>query len=246
MNTNRVVIMFTLLVCISLYGDEQQMPWQKRHAEGWAWYHDFEEPTEQTIEEEIPKDPIEILGIAKEDLERSLAKAMLEPTRENILAYMILQKKWTNQSANFAKLWQQNILAYPELSSLTPTTQYGVKVRKQVDAATRKAFIQNLSSQTILLFFYEGGNAFSKAFASILKEFSVHYKWAVKAVSVDGIILSDFPGSIRDTGIAQEMQVNLFPSLFVVNKETMQAKPIAYGMATVSKIEENIIIQFKD
>jgi len=234
------------LLSFSIQGEELVTPWQNRHAEGWAWYHDRAQKEEIQCEQELVKDPVAILAEAKLELENALALAMLEPNQKNILEYITLQKKWTNQAADFSSLWQLTVLDHPELASLHPTTQYGVQVRKKMETAMRKAFILDLSQKTILLFFYEGGNAFSQAFVTILKDFASSYKWAIKAVSVDGLILKDFPQSLLDRTIANDMNVNFFPSLFIVNPQTLKAKPIAYGMATVSQIEENILMQFRE
>jgi len=217
-----------------------ELPWQKRHAEGWAWYHDFE----KEIEKEEPKDELVIIKTAKEDLERALAKAMLDPTKENVYAYMTLQKQWSDQARNFSKSWQYNLLEHPEVASLLPTTQYGVKVRKELDAQVRSELIKNLSKENILLFFYEGGNAYSSAFAKVVITFLKQNQWTVKPISIDGIFLKEFPRSISDRSIAKEMNVNFFPALLLVNIRTQSAVPISYGMTSISQIEENIVMQF--
>jgi conjugal transfer pilus assembly protein TraF len=245
-------ILLTLLLVTPLLSQatQQEQPWQSRHAEGWAWYQDFKKPQEpkqiKETPQATPQDPIVILGIVKEELERALAQAMLEPTTDNVGVYMALQKKWIDQSAHFSRLWQQNILEHPELASLTPTTQYGVQVKKEVDATFRKNLIQLLSQSNTLLFFYEGGNPFSKAFAEVVLAFSKEYKWSVKSIAVDGIPLQNFPNSIMDATVAQEMNVNFFPALFAVDISTLQATPLAYGMVTTRQIEENIVMQFED
>ena len=124
------MILGFLILSTSICCGEEQRSWQNRHAEGWAWYHDPKKEPEQKKVEEKPQDPIVSLDKAKEELERALAKAILEPTNENVLVYMTLQKKWINQSADFAHIWQRNILGHPELASLTPTSQYGVQIKK--------------------------------------------------------------------------------------------------------------------
>jgi conjugal transfer pilus assembly protein TraF len=232
-----------MLITLTLHGEDLQKSWQQRHAEGWAWYHDFEKE-EEPEEETPPPDPILVLKIAKEELERSLAKAILEPTEKNVLEYMMLQKKWTDQSRYFSRLWQYNLLEHPEIASLTPTTQYGIQIKKEEDAESRQKLIQDLAKDHTLVFFYEGGNPFSQAFSQVVKLFSKQYHWQVKAVSVNQSILKDFPNSISDPSIAEEMNVSFFPALFVADMKTMTATPVAYGMVTVSQIEENIVMQF--
>ena len=241
-------ILLTLLTFlpIAAWATSDQLPWQSRRAEGWAWYHDMERPKEEIKLEEPSKDPIIIMQMAKVDLERALATAMLEPTHENVAAYMGMQQRWIKQSALFARVWQQNVLEHPELASQSPTTQYGVQARKEADAAKKRALIKHLSSNHTLLFFYEGKNPYSRAFSRVVQEFSTQHKWTIKSVSVDGVILQNFPNSVRDAGVAEEMDVTIFPALYLVDISTLHATPIAFGMVTTGQIEDNILIQFEE
>lgn len=239
MKLSALAISLPLLACVD------ELPWRQRHAEGWAWYHDRIEQKEESVEEAPPLDPIIILKSEKEELDRSLAKAMLEPTEENVVAYMALQQRWIKTSGRFSHLWQQALLQHPELASLNPTAQYAVQVRKEVDRKATRALIQDLAGHSTLLFFYEGGNAYSQAFGNVIKEFTKQYHWTVQAVSVDGIRLSSFPKSLRDRSIADEMNIHFFPALFLVEVSTLKAVPLAFGMVTISQIEENIKIQFQ-
>lgn len=241
-----LILAALILLPLSIFGDKlQPLPWQSRHGEGWAWYHDFrKQKTQPEPFKNQPVDPIQILKIEKENLERSLAKAMLEPTKKNILVYMQLQKKWVDQATFFSQLWKINILEHPEFASMTPTTQYGVQVRKEVDNNERKKLIRSIARNTKLLFFYEGKNPFSRAFSNAVSEFSKQYNWEVKAVSIDGFVLNNFPYSLQDAQIAEEMKVDIFPSLFIMEETNLKAIPVAFGMSTISQIEENISIQF--
>ena len=65
-------------------------------------------------------------------------------------------------------------------------------------------------------------------------------------MSIDGIVSTNFPKSLKDTSIAQEMGVNIFPALFVVDLTTLEAIPLAFGMVSVSQIEDNITMQLED
>jgi conjugal transfer pilus assembly protein TraF len=221
-----------------------ELPWQKRHAEGWAWYHDFEKPPKEEKQEQTPKDPIICLKLAKEEMERALATAMLEPSKANVLEYMFLQHKWSAQSREFSKFWQYNLLEHPEVASQLPTSQYGVRIRKEIDAKARSQLIHDLAQDNILLFFYEGGNPYSREFSKVVTTFAKQNQWAVKPVSIDSLVLKEFPRSICDSSIAKEMNVHVFPALFLVNVKTQSAVPIAYGMVTISQVEENIVMQY--
>lgn len=221
--------------------------WQKRHAEGWAWYHDFKNSEEEPEEkQETSKDPREILKQAREDLERALARALLDPSEENVFAYMVLQKEWVDKSKNLSKTWMKNILKHPEIGVQSPTTQYGIQVRKEVDSLRRKNIIQEISKNYILVFFYEGKNLFSQEFSKVVTLFLKRHPWIIRPIAVDGVVLQNFPKSLQDASFANDMKVSIFPSLFLVDMFSKKAIPIAFGMATVGQIEDNILTQFGD
>ena len=145
MHMRLICLLLLILGCPVLAAED--ISWQKRHAEGWAWYHDFKKEKEKSKKLTQPQDPIVLMKECKEELERTLSKAMLEPTKENILTYMVLQKKWTHQAALFARVWQLNILENPELAHMKPTTQYGVQIEKEMDAIKRRKIIHALSKK---------------------------------------------------------------------------------------------------
>lgn len=239
----RIALLIVLTMTFSSANADEQS-WQKRRAEGWAWYHNFEKNKQREQVKEESKDPIIILGIAKEKLERALAIAMLNPSDENVFAYMVMHKQWTDQSRRFSRSWQHNLLEHPEVASMMPTTQYGVQIKKIVEAKSQQELLTNLSKRTTLLFFYEGNNPFSQAFGLAVQVFSEQFNWSVKPISVDGSFIKYFPNSIKDSTISKEMNVTIFPALFVVDNKTLKATPAAFGMMTVSQLEENIAMQF--
>ncbi len=222
--------------------------WHDRKSEGWAWYEKkaFEpEPTPL----ESTETPSEILSKAKKDLDEKLAIALLNPTLENVESYMKLQQKWVEQSAQFATAWNRALLHYPDLDQTVvsrPVSQYGLQLHKAEQQKKKEKFIFHLASDQGLMFFYEGRSPTSVAFAQVVKEFSQKYGWETLAISVDGEIIVDFPNSKIDNGISQTMGINVFPSLVVINPRKNSVTPIAYGLVSMDKIEENIEVQYQD
>lgn len=56
---------------------------------------------------------------------------MLEPTPENVYAYIALQRQWINQASYFSSAWQKVMLEHPELSSLNLQANMAFKYRKK-------------------------------------------------------------------------------------------------------------------
>jgi conjugal transfer pilus assembly protein TraF len=57
--------------------------WHERKAEGWAWYEDCQPP-----KEEKPPTAANELQAIQQNIEEKLAKAVLDPTPDNIKSYI--------------------------------------------------------------------------------------------------------------------------------------------------------------
>ncbi len=222
------------------------MPWKDRHAEGWAWYHDRKAPKEKEIVIPEAKTPVQTLAVVKEELEMKLAQAMLEPTPENVYAYIALQRQWINQASYFSSAWQKVMLEHPELSSLKPTSQYGIQIQKKVDGEKQDSLINALAKQYSLLFLYEGNNPYSQAFGLIVREFGFQHNWKIQPISTDGFILREFPESTADYELAKDMGIRFFPTLLVFDAQKKRAVPVAIGMMSLNQIKDNISLQFDE
>lgn len=222
--------------------------WHDRKCEGWAWYEDKKE-----IEEQKPKkeESLSKLDKATKEVEEAqkrlkgfLALALLDPTDENIENYLVEQKKWLEKSQLMSKKWEKAVLTNPELNHVLqfPISQYGSKVRIQEKQNQTKGLIADLKEDHSLIFFYQGQNPESKAFAKVAKRFSVKHDYDLVAVSTDGTILEDFPNSIVNNKLPKEVQA--FPAIFIFDENKKEMIPISYGLNTVDGIERNILLQF--
>ena len=82
--------------------------------------------------------------------------------------------------------------------------------------------------------------------AEVVKLFANLNQWKVKALSLDGQGLEEYPEFEIDKGISKVIGVKASPSLFVVNPFENKVIPVGAGLVSVSDIEENIEIQFKE
>lgn len=254
MKTIVPILSFTVFIASPLIGG-----WLERKAEGWAWYEDIqkENPPIPKIEDpllEIPhaSDPPSFTATEKaaqirQNLEEKLAKAVLEPTEQNIEDYMREQMKWINQSARFSTLWTKVLLQHPDLDATTefPVSQYGIQLHKEIQQEERYALMQTLIPRYGLFFFYEGRSKSSQAFSLVVQEFAKKYGWEVIAISKDGFQLEGFKDNHVDNGSIQRLGVEIFPSLFLVDPHQADIRPIAFGLVSIDRIESNIALQFQ-
>ena len=234
-----LLMLMTPFVCAEIYYDD--------HATGWHWYDD---PIDVTDNPKIPltttpatSDPVEQMKNFRMTLTRSLDKAILNPTTENIVNYITLQNQLSAQSTRFAEQWQKVLLLSPELnySLAHPTNQlathiYADEHRKKEDEA-----IATLAHQSGLFFFYRSTCPYCQRFAPIVKTFSESNHLVVIPITTDGLSLPEFPHSYPDQGQAKTFQVKVEPSLFAVNPYTKKAYPIAYGLISESELRQRIL-----
>lgn len=231
---------------VSFLCGSAEASWIDRKAEGWAWYEDKEEEKAKVDHSKAFKTAQEQIAEAKKLLEEKLAEAMINPTEQNVMDYMIEQNKWLHQSTLFARVWGKVLLQNPELDPTvtSPVTQYGIQIQKELDNERNRMLIGNLAKKNGLFFFYEGNSKTSQGFAKVVRLFSSKYDWNVVAISVDGTILEEFQNSKLDNGISKQMKVSNFPALFIVNPREKSAIPVAYGLTSLDQIEQKIILQF--
>jgi conjugal transfer pilus assembly protein TraF len=246
--TKRARVVFVVCFLVTVVSP-LQASWLNRKAEGWAWYEDKEiiKDKEEVKEEKAEEhSAVQRMTKMKKKLEEKLSLAVLEPTQKNVRSYITMQKEVLEQSTLFSKEWMKVILNTPSLDYTVnrPTSHYGNQVHKQVLLEKRTSFLRAVAQEYGLFFFYKGACKYSQAFAGIVQEFSRRYGWNVIPVSIDGIILKEFPETRQDEGISEKFQVSNVPALFAVNPRSNEIIPIAYGLFPLDKLEENTLVQF--
>ena len=128
--------------------------WYERKAEGWFWHEDRPSKKEAEKEEPIPKEMTaeEKLTEMRKELEESLAEAILNPTEDNIYAYMELQQIMTAKASKFSSVWRKMLLSHPELDETLkgrPVSRYGIQLYNKQRSDDLKKLISEftISSQ---------------------------------------------------------------------------------------------------
>lgn len=223
----------------------------ERHAEGWHWYE--EPPRDNKIEERkktpsgrsspfSSSTPTEKIEAQRKELETKLHSAILEPSHENIITYILAQKALMDQSQRFSDAWKQVVLRTPSLDEtlVHPVDQNARHIYYQERHQDITKRIKALAQEYGLFFFFKGTCAYCHHFAPIVKDFAKKHGWSVLAVSLDGGTLPEFPGAKKDNGMAARLQVSHVPALIAFHPSSQQMIPLAYGMVSESEIEERV------
>ena len=229
----------------SWYGDEQK---------GWLWYKKAPTPkltVEQQDEDQLPLDnrqpkpPLsyrEKLKQARHAVDEVLAKAVLEPTLENVSQFMRTQNRVLDEASTFEKMWMMaSVLSggevYRESDQPFPHHReiYAEKQDKLLDAGIRE-----LAKTHGLFFVFKGSCPYCHKFVPVIKSLMEEYGFECKAISPNGETLEGFPEAVADNGtIALINPEGVYPALFLVNPTTRQVIPLSWGLVNLSKLKEN-------
>ena len=219
----------------------------EKHAEGWHWYNTEElkeqEKTEKKKAAINSQDPTKKMDALRSTVKRALHKAILNPTESNIKNYIFLQNKISNQATLFANVWQKILLENPSLnySLVHPTNSLAKQVDLDLQRKKEDAAIAKLAKESGLFFFYRSSCLYCRKFAPIIKRFASHHKISVIPITLDGIVLPEFPESKTDKGQAAKFNVTVEPSLFAVNPYNKKAYPVSHGLVSEEFLRKRIL-----
>ncbi|MBP6952034.1 MAG: type-F conjugative transfer system pilin assembly protein TraF [Alphaproteobacteria bacterium] len=221
-----------------------------KHAEGWHWYESLrndkiEEEKESSSSRSSPshsQTPTEKIEAQRKELETKLHTAILEPSRENIITYILVQKALMDQSQRFSESWQRVVMTTPALDETLehPVDQNARHVyygEKNKELTSR---IKALAQDYGLFFFFRKNCPYCHHFAPVVKHFAEKHSWSVLAISLDGGVLPEFPHARRNNGIAERLRVSHVPALIALHPQSGQMIPLAYGLVSESEIEERV------
>lgn len=186
---------------------------------------------------------IKEIGVQLDELK---ARAILEPSSENVIAYIRFQRQQLDRSSTFADVWQRAIWQTPDLDYTLqrPVSTVGKRLWVDNRAAARSAAMAKLSQRYGLFYFYAQSCAACEIQSPILKSLSDSNRLSVVAVSMDGGPNRVFPNYVVDTG--QRVRMGLrdaaTPALVLFDTVTKRPIPIGAGLMAADEIIDRIFV----
>lgn len=164
--------------------------------------------------------------------------AVMDPSEDNIKAYLEVWNHSQEKASVFADQWQRVVWKNPHLdySINHPTTTMGLNVANQQKQQTRNMTIQALAQKHGIIFFFRSDCPYCHATARVLKALNQQYGIEVIGATMDGGGLPEFPRPKDGRNLAQKWQVQVAPALFIANKQTAEYAPIGFGAMTMEEI----------
>jgi conjugal transfer pilus assembly protein TraF len=184
------------------------------------------------------------LAAITEQLDELKARAILEPTTENLTAYMHYQREQLDRASTFADVWGRAVWQNPELDYTLerPINTLGKRTwladRKAAKASAMKALAQRYG----VFYFYASACSACRVFSPIIRSLSDQYGLEVMAVSMDGGPNETFPRYAVDTGQYERMGLtgNQVPALVLFDTQTRRPIPIGYGLMAGDEVMDRI------
>ena len=239
-------LILCLFFCFPILSFGNDIFWQQ-HSAGWHWYHDPHHQKEAVNEKEIISDPVQTMKSLQATLERALDQAILQPTPQNVTAYIDLQNKVSQQASLFSDVWRRTLWHNPVLdySLQHPTNQLGKEVYSDNELKQAENAVRALAKTHGLFFFFKGSCPYCHRFAPILKNFAEHFGMAIIPISLDGGTLPEFYNARADNGIAAKLQVSQVPALFAVAPNQQSIILLGYGLMSESELLQRILVLTK-
>jgi len=255
MNYSPLTILFSSLFLVKASWSaapegQSSRNWNAR-ASGWHFYdpHPKEEPAKKeeekkavTPQESAPQKNVYTARLEawQENFKEAKAKAIFDPTPENVAQVQHMQRDLTDRSLNFGRRWmelslQKGILNYPEAN---PSPQYR-EIAKEQEKKQRAQDMARAKDVGFGLFFLtKEGCPYCEKFAPTVKEFAKDF--GLDVLEIASGTPSGFFEAVPNNGIGDELNRDgIYPMLFLVDTKRKHFHPLARGLSTPSQLLHN-------
>ena len=217
---------------------------------GWHFYCDRREepqevqPAPPPPSAEPAKPAIERILEMRRALEAARAKAILNPTVENVTAYLRLQQETLQRAAVFSDAFRRTVWATPELDYTLrrPVGALAKQVWSDQRRLDREAALARLGNRYGLIYLGHAGCAGCRVFGPLLRAFAKRHGLDVLAVSLTGEALEGWPEAVADNGRAARLGLGNapVPALVLFDTQTKRVVPVGFGVMAEDEMAERI------
>ena len=219
---------------------------------GWHFYCDRteEDPEENTAAAEAapppvrPATPMERILEMRKALEEARARAILDPSAENLTAYLHLQKETLQRAASFSDAFRRTVWASPDLDYTLkrPVGALAKRLWSDERRAERASVLARLGERYGLIYLGHAKCPGCRVFGPLLRAFVLRHGLDVLAVSMTGEPLEGWPEAVPDQGRAARLglSVTAFPAVVLYDTRTRRALPVSFGVVAEDQLAERI------
>ena len=216
---------------------------------GWHFYCDREERAEEPppaapAPATAPPPATGRIRELRHALEEARAKAVLEPSTENVAAYLHLQRDTLQRAAAFSDAFRRTVWATPALDYTLkrPVGALAKRLWSDERREARAAALAGLNERYGLIYLGHAGCTACEVFGPLLRAFSLRFRLDVLAVSMTGEPLEAWPEAVPDNGRAARLGLGQapVPALVLFDSETQRVIPVGFGVLAEDQMAERI------
>lgn len=244
------------LLCLSVTGYaksslDYSSSWECSGAK-FSWYCDEEQAPPPEGQEAAPQPQsksdeekaIAEIEKIKKDLDGKRAKAIINPSPENVKAYISAQETMMDKASTFSDVWRRVIWQNPDLNyeNKRPVNNAAVASYNDARRDVERKTMDQIRKEWGIFFFFRSDCAYCHKLAPTVKFIAEQYGITVFPISGDGGALKEFPAAQRDNGLADMLGIKSVPMLVLGNIKDRRMIPLASGVISAQDIVERIYI----
>ena len=250
-----IAAMVTLLGSTSVAGAVEWRSWCGAPGEGsslgWHFYCDRPEEPPEAQPAPAPAAPdtrsaTERIQEMRRELEEARATAILDPTTQNVAAYLRLQQETLQRAAAFSDVFRRTVWATPDVDYTLkrPVGALAKRLWSDERRQARDRALASLSERYGLIYLGHAGCAGCRVFGPLLRAFSSRHGLDVLAVSMTGEALEGWPEAVPDNGRAARLGLGgvPVPAVVLFDTKTKQVLPVGFGVLAEDQLAERIFV----
>ncbi len=206
------------------------------------------------VEPELPVAPppapaqsaTEKLDAVTAELRELKARAILEPSTENVTAYIRYQRAQLDRASLFGDVWQRALWQKPELDYTLERPVGTVAKQQWLDArkGERDRALGQLGRRYGLFYFFAQNCGACRVMSPIVKSVADTHQLTVRAISTDGGPSETFPRYTVETNqrAAMGLTAKTTPAVVLFDSATSKAVPVGYGIIAADELMERIFL----
>lgn len=202
--------------------------------------------TEKAPEAQTPPSATNQLEAVTAELRELKAKAILQPTPDNVTAYIRYQRAQLDRASLFSDVWQRAIWQDPDLDYTLqrPVSTLGKRQWQDARNTERSAVLARLSERYGLFYFFAQSCAACEVMSPIVQGVANSWRITVRAISTDGGPSRTFPNYSVETNQRARMglEPKITPAVVLWDAVKSRAVPIGYGVMSADELQDRLFL----
>ena len=220
---------------------------QERKLGTWFYCAKPKPPTKPDVAPTVPAPTAtEQLDAVTAELRELKARAILEPTPENVTAYIRFQRAQLDRASLFGDVWQRAVWQSPDLDYTLERPVGTVAKRQWLDVrkAERDMALSRLGERYGLFYFFAQSCGACRVMSPIVKSVADTHRITVRAISTDGGPSEVFRNYVVETNQRERMGLTdrVTPAVVLFDSVTRKPIPIGYGIIAADELMDRIFL----